>query len=72
MNQIRLALGIISGRIDPNNLDNEGMYALGFDPGRFGYYGTPTKEELKERAEDIICYELDSLRQECKRLKYER
>lgn len=57
--KLRLALRIISGRSNLDILrdcDNDKLVLLGFDPWNFSYYGKPTHNELKERAEDIIFY----------------
>lgn len=50
MRKLRLALGILSGRLnDVSNLDCADIYELGYD-----YYGNPSLQDLKERAEEII------------------
>ena len=52
--KIRLALSIISGRNDTNNLDSEEYEILGYDTHKFAYYGTPTRDDILEQAENII------------------
>lgn len=47
-----LALGIISGRVVDLDLDD--YNEIGFDSYKFGYYGKPTFEEIKRKAEGII------------------
>jgi hypothetical protein len=50
---LRLALGIISGRIGLKNLMTEDICDLGYDPYRF-YDGAIDASDLKGRAESII------------------
>lgn len=65
--KLRLALGIVSGRISTENLDYQHYDLLGYDSYKFGYYGKPPRSEVLEKCEDIICaailsvhYELDA------------
>lgn len=62
--KIKLALGIISGRITNNNLDDENYYNLGYEPHNFSYYGPPDNNELLNKAEDIILENLIELNKE--------
>lgn len=50
--RLRLALAIISGR--KTELSSDDYSDLGYDVYKFGYYGTPTLAEVKEKAEDIV------------------
>ena len=50
--RLRLALGIISGRI--KSLSADDFNDLGYDSYKFGHYGKPDEDELKQRAEDIL------------------
>lgn len=51
-NQLRLALSILID--EPQSLDNVEYSCLGYDPYKFGYYGTPSQVELKVRCRDIV------------------
>ena len=49
---LRLALGILSGRIKDIDID---QYAtLGYDAYKFSAFGKPDENELRSRAEDIV------------------
>lgn len=50
--RLRLALSILSGR--KIELSSDDYTDLGYDVYKFGYYGTPTLAEVKEKAEDIV------------------
>lgn len=54
--RIRLALSILSGRV--TELDYSQYDLLGYDSYKFGYYGKPSLDELKGKAEEIILYAL--------------
>jgi hypothetical protein len=65
--KLRLALSIVSGRRNAtnstlsthlaDNLSNEELDLLGYDPYKFSYYGSPTDGEILEKCEDIV-YEM--------------
>lgn len=59
--QLRLALSIISGRKQRTGMDDSDWNLLGYDVYKFGYYGTPNNDDIKERAEDIIFDALSSV-----------
>ena len=50
--KIRLALKIISGH--QHYLDIDDFNLFGWNNEKYGCYGSPTEEEVKKRAEDII------------------
>ncbi len=50
--RLRLAIAIVSGR--KTSFDSEDYINLGYDPYRFGYYGTPSPDDVKEKAESIL------------------
>lgn len=50
--RLRLAIAIVSGR--KTSFDSEDYLDLGYDPYRFGYYGTPSLDDVKEKAESIL------------------
>lgn len=51
--QLRLALAIVSGRYEaPVHTDQWDL--MGYDPYKFSYYGKPSRDELKQKAEEII------------------
>lgn len=52
--KIRLAMAIVSGRYDADDMSADDWDTLGYDPYKFGYYGKPDSSDLKERAEDIL------------------
>ena len=52
MDKLRLALGIISERI--TELDWREYDTLGYDTDRFGAFGEPDWNSVKEKAEDIL------------------
>ncbi len=55
--QLRLALGIISGRKDISILmkyRDEEVLLLGYDPTKMGYYGRPTEDDVRQRAEELV------------------
>ena len=54
--QLKLALSIISGRTSPNSdkLSNEELRILGYNPYSFSYYGSPSKEDILLKCEDIV------------------
>lgn len=52
--RLRLALGILSGRVDWTLLSNEDYEKLGYDTYKFSYYGKPEEYYLKLKAEEII------------------
>lgn len=52
--QLRLALGIISGRIKIENLDYLELDLLGYDNYRFSYLDKPEESDLLEKCEDIV------------------
>lgn len=54
--KLRLALGVISGRIKSEDLGYDDWDVLGYDSYKFAYYGKPSDSELKKRCEDIILY----------------
>lgn len=49
---LRLALGILSGRIKDIDVHQYGM--LGYDTYKFSAFGKPDENELRSRAEDIV------------------
>ena len=59
-NKTKLALGVISGRVDFNNFDNNDWNDLGFEPYNFGAFGRPDYHEVLNKAEDIIVDLLNS------------
>lgn len=52
MDKLRLALGIISGRI--TGLNWEHYETLGYNTYKFSAFGSPSWSDVKEKAEDII------------------
>ena len=54
VNKIRLALAIISGRINEDNIQVDEIDLLGYDIYKIGAFGKLKTEQLKEKAEDII------------------
>jgi hypothetical protein len=52
LDKLRFALGILSGRIEVG--DNFDWDRLGYDPYRFGAFGTPSASDVREKAEDIV------------------
>ena len=52
--KVKLALGVISGRIDVDSLDNDDWCDLGYDLYSFGGLGIPDIDSVKGQAEDII------------------
>lgn len=52
--KIRVAIGIISGKYNKENLDQDVWDLLGYDTYRFSYYGSPSDKELKEKAGEIL------------------
>ncbi len=59
-NKIKLALGIISGRVNINLLNEDEWYDLGYEPHSFSKLGTPVVDNVKSKAEDIIYEALKS------------
>ncbi len=64
MDKLKLALGIISGRVNADSLGNTEYYALGYEPYSFSALGCPDRREIKFKAENII---LDAIKE-----KYEK
>lgn len=54
VNKIRLALAIISGRINEDNIQLDEIDLLGYDVYKIAAFGKLRTEQLKEKAEDII------------------
>ena len=53
--RIRLALAIISGRYSSlADFPDYQLDLIGYDPYNFSYYGEPSIDEIKEKAEEII------------------
>ena len=50
--KLKLCLSIISGR--NSYFDDDDFNTLGYDVYKFGYYGKPSHDEIKSKAEDII------------------
>ena len=50
--KLKLCLSIISGR--NSYFDSDEFDILGYDVYKFGYYGEPSIDEMKSKAEDII------------------
>lgn len=53
-NQLRLALSIFSGRVEPSSMDDRDMNLLGYDIYKFDYYGSPSADEIRGMCEDIV------------------
>jgi len=51
--KLHLALAIISGRHKTLVSDSQ-WYLLGYNPYQFSYYGKPSLDEIKQKAEEII------------------
>ena len=51
--RLRMALAIVSGRYKTLAYTDQ-WDLMGFDPYKFSYYGKPSRDELKQKAEEII------------------
>ena len=58
-NKIRLALAVISGR--KTGFSTDDYKTLGYDVFKFGYYGQPTLDEVRENAEAAVYYLLETV-----------
>jgi hypothetical protein len=52
--KVMIALSVISGRFNKDNISTEDATELGYDTYKFGYYGSPSNDEYREKAESII------------------
>jgi hypothetical protein len=50
--RLRMALGILSGRVLSPNDDT--LEKLGYDPYKFSGYGRPSVDEIRRKAEEIV------------------
>lgn len=68
MSALRLALSIISGRVDPDGLDDGQYGLLGFTSRHHPEGLEPsfwvTREEALERSEDIVAQRMEGLQRE--------
>lgn len=52
--RLQVALGIISGRLTEERIGVAELEYLGYDTFKIGYYGRPSMDDLKTRAEECL------------------